>query len=192
MVKSEETNHQHTDDIEKIRAKERQQVFTIREQVEAISKQAETLSKQADTLSKQAEMISFLTRKDLEARMAKSEETNREHADDIEKRRAKERQQVFTIKAISKQADTLSKQAEMISFLTRKDMWDLQARMVKSEETNHQHADDIEKIRAKERQKVFTMREQAEAISKQAETLSKHTLSKQAEMISFLTRKVKK
>nr|GEV07462.1 hypothetical protein [Tanacetum cinerariifolium] len=166
MVKSEETNREHADDIEKIRAKERQQVFTIREQ--AISEQADTLN-------------------------------------DIEKIRAKERQQVFTIReqaeAISKQAetlcklaDTLSKQVEMISFLTRKDMWDLQARMVKSEETNRQHADDIEKIRAKEPQQVFTIREQVEAISKQAETLSKQadTLSKQVEMISFLTRKVKK
>nr|GEW19985.1 hypothetical protein [Tanacetum cinerariifolium] len=238
MVKIKETNRQHADDIEKIRAKECQQVFTIREQAEAISKQAETLSKQVDTLSKQVEMISFLTRKDmwdLQARMVKSEETNREHADEIEKIRAKERQkgltireqaeaiskqaetlskqagtlskqaemiylltrkdmwdlqtrmvkkrqQVFTIReqaeaiskqaeTLSKQADTLSKQEEMISFLTRKDMWDLQARMVKSEETNRQHADDIEKIRAKERQQVFTIREQA--ISKQADTLSK-------------------
>nr|GEW19984.1 hypothetical protein [Tanacetum cinerariifolium] len=222
MVKSEETNREHANDIEKIRAKERQKVFTIREQVEVISKQAETLSKQADTLSKQAEMISFLTRKDmwdLQARMVKIEETNRHHADDIEKIRAKERQQVFTIReqaeaiskqaetlskqadtlskqaemisfltrkirakerqqvftireqAISKQADTLSKQAEMLSFLTRKDMWDVQARMVKSEETNREHAYDIEKIRAKEHQQVFTIREQA--ISKQADTLSK-------------------
>nr|GEV07459.1 hypothetical protein [Tanacetum cinerariifolium] len=178
MVKSEETNHQHADDIEKIRAKERQQVFTIREQAKAISKQAEAISKQADTLSKQAKMISFLTRKDmwdLQARMVKSEETNRQHADDIKNIRAKERQQVFTIReqaeVISKQAETLSKQAEMISFLTRKDIWDLQARMVKSEETNREHADDIEKIRAKERQQVFTIREQA--ISKQADTLSK-------------------
>nr|GEW19987.1 hypothetical protein [Tanacetum cinerariifolium] len=206
MVKSEEINRQHADDIQKIRAKERQQVFTIREQVEVISKQAETLSKQPDTLSKQADMISFLTRKDmwdLQAKMVKSEETNREHADDIEKIRAKERQQVFTIReqaeaiskqaeTLSKQSDTLSKQAEMKSFLTRLDKCDLQARMVKSEETNRQHADDIEKIRAKERQQVFTIREQAEAISKQAETLSKQadTLSKQAEMISFLTKKV--
>ncbi|GKD67501.1 hypothetical protein Tco_1309609, partial [Tanacetum coccineum] len=65
------------------------------------------------------------------------------------------------------------------------DMWDLQARMVKSEETNRQHADHIEKLRAKERQQVFTISKQAEAISKQAETLSK-----KAEMISFLTRKL--
>nr|GEW19986.1 hypothetical protein [Tanacetum cinerariifolium] len=108
------------------------------------------LSKQADTLSKQAEMTSFLTGKDmwdLQARMVKGEETNREHADDIEKIRAKERQQVFT------------------------DMWDVKARMLKSEETNREHANDIEKIRAKERQQVFTIREQA--ISKQADTLSK-------------------
>ncbi|GJY77532.1 hypothetical protein Tco_0483333 [Tanacetum coccineum] len=66
MVKSEETNRQHADHIEKLRAKERQQVFIISEQAQAISKQAETLSKQGETLSKQAEMISFLTRKLLE------------------------------------------------------------------------------------------------------------------------------
>nr|GEW19982.1 hypothetical protein [Tanacetum cinerariifolium] len=85
--------------------------------------------------------------------MVKSEETNREHVDDIEKIKAKERQHVFNIReqAISKQADMLSKQAEMKSCLTRKDMWELQARMVKSEETNREHADDIEKTRAKER-----------------------------------------
>ncbi|GJS97110.1 hypothetical protein Tco_0804078 [Tanacetum coccineum] len=72
------------------------------------------------------------------------------------------------------------------------DIWDPQARMVKSEETNRQHADHIEKLRAKERQQVFIISEQAQAISKQAETLSKQgeTLSKQAEMISFLTRKL--